>query len=66
MSGVTSPHYILAYDVGTTGVKTCLFSFDESIRLIEGTSQGYPLYVLPNGGAEQDGNDWWDAMCKTT
>lgn len=58
--------YILAYDIGTTGVKTCLFRVNETIELLESTSEGYPLYILDNGGAEQDAEDWWNAMAKST
>ena len=58
--------YALAYDIGTTGVKTCLFEIGSNIRLIAGESEGYPLYVLPDGGAEQDPDEWWSAMCNTT
>lgn len=58
--------YILAYDIGTTGVKTCLFDVNETIDLIESTSANYPLYILENGGAEQDGDDWWKGMCDST
>lgn len=58
--------YVLAYDIGTTGVKTCVFKIDKTIKLIAGESQGYPLYVMPDGGAEQDTEDWWNAMCETT
>ncbi|MBQ6662648.1 MAG: FGGY-family carbohydrate kinase [Firmicutes bacterium] len=58
--------YVLSYDIGTTGVKTCLFAVDETIREIDAASCGYPLYILPDGGAEQDQEDWWQAMCRTT
>lgn len=58
--------YLLAYDIGTTGVKTCLFEVDRSIRLTGCATRGYPLYILENGGAEQDENDWWNAMCSST
>ncbi|WP_034802364.1 FGGY-family carbohydrate kinase [Eubacterium sp. AB3007] len=58
--------YILAYDIGTTGVKTCLFDVDDCISLVADASQGYPLYVLENGGAEQDAEDWWRGMCEST
>lgn len=58
--------YILAYDIGTTGVKTCLFEVETSIKLIKGVSRSYPLYILDNGGAEQDGDDWWKGMCEST
>jgi len=60
------PTYLLAYDIGTTGVKTCLFEVTDVIRLLKSASRGYPLYVLDNGGVEQDGDDWWNAMCEST
>lgn len=58
--------YILAYDIGTTGVKTCLFGVERSIELLKSASRGYPLYILENGGAEQSGDDWWRGMCEST
>ena len=58
--------YVLAYDIGTTGVKTCLFDLNERIDLIESATANYPLYILDDGGAEQDGNDWWKGMCDST
>ncbi len=58
--------YVIAYDVGTTGIKTCLFSLDDGITLRGGSYASYPLYILENGGAEQDADEWWHAMCTTT
>ncbi len=58
--------FILAYDVGTTAVKTCLYYINSGIKLIASSGRSYPLTVLPNGGAEQNPEDWWDAMCLTT
>ncbi len=58
--------YVVAYDIGTTGVKTCLLEIDKNIQLIESAVESYNLYVMPNGGAEQDANEWWEAMCKST
>ena len=58
--------YILAYDIGTTGVKTCLFEVDKSIKLIKYASRSYPLYILDGGGAEQDADDWWRGMAEST
>ena len=58
--------YIITYDIGTTGVKTCLFQLNEKIELISSESENYPLYVLENGGAEQDGDDWWTSMAAST
>lgn len=58
--------YLLAYDIGTTGVKTCLFGVEKTIELLAYASRSYPLYILPDGGAEQDGDDWWRGMCEST
>lgn len=58
--------YSLAFDIGTTGVKTCLFRIADEIELIEAASEGYKLYVMPNGGAEQEPDEWWEAMCTTS
>lgn len=58
--------YCISYDIGTTGVKTCVFEISDRVRLLAGASEGYSLYVMPNGGAEQDPDEWWNAMIKTT
>jgi len=58
--------YVISYDIGTTGLKTCLFKVDSKIELISAASKGYNLYVFPDGGAEQDHDEWWNAMCVTT
>lgn len=58
--------YVIAYDIGTTGIKTCLISIDKNIKILASASAGYELYVLDNGGAEQDPQEWWDALKSTT
>lgn len=58
--------YALAYDIGTTGVKTCLYKITDTIELLADAMAGYELYVYPDGGAEQDPNQWWEALCSTT
>ncbi|MGI6178085.1 MAG: xylulokinase [Eubacterium sp.] len=58
--------YVLSYDIGTTGVKTSLFEIAKTIVMKGSASEGYNLYVLENGGAEQDADEWWSAMCSTT
>ncbi len=58
--------YVIAYDFGTTGVKTCLLSVSGEVTLIDGSYETYRLYTFENGGAEQDSDEWWAAMCKTT
>ena len=57
---------VLSFDIGTTGVKTCLFRIADSIELLGYASGGYNLYVLDNGGVEQEPDEWWSAMCETT
>ena len=58
--------YIIIYDFGTSSVKTCLFNIDPDIRIVARASAAYGLYVSDNGGAEQDTEEWWAALCSTT
>jgi xylulokinase len=58
--------YVITCDVGTTGIKTCIFEITDSIKLIASAVEGYKLYIEENGGAEQEPNDLWNAMCRTT
>ncbi|MCI9214613.1 MAG: carbohydrate kinase [Oscillospiraceae bacterium] len=59
---------VIAYDVGTTGLKTCMFriSAGESVQYLAGEVEHYQLHVLGNGGVEQQASDWWDAMARST
>jgi xylulokinase len=57
---------IITYDVGTTGLKTCLFTIGKELTLLASEMEGYDLFLLDNGGAEQDPWQWWEAMCLTT
>ncbi len=52
--------YLLGIDLGTSGVKTVLF--DSSGTAVCLKSQVYPLYQPQNGWAEQDPEDWWNAV----
>ena len=58
--------YILAHDVGTTSNKTCLYRLGEGIDLVDSALADYALTTTPEGGAEQDAQDWWSAVCKAT
>ncbi len=58
--------YIISYDIGTTGVKTCLFSIEKNVTLIRGEYAAYGLYIMEDGGAEQDADEWWNSLCETT
>ena len=61
-----SKKYVISYDIGTTGVKSCLFEIEKTIKLVSAAMEGYKLYILPDGGAEQDPDEWWGAICSTT
>ena len=58
--------YIIIYDFGTSSVKSCLFEIDSEIRLVTSSAAGYGLYTSDDGGAEQDTEEWWTALCSTT
>ncbi len=58
--------YAITFDIGTTGVKTCVFEISDTIKLLGSASEGYKLYVFPDGGAEQEPDEWWAAMCSTS
>ena len=67
--------YILTFDIGTTGVKTCLFNLlgdknddksSRSLQLVDAAFGDYGLEILPNGGAEQDPDEWWAAIVDTS
>ena len=58
--------YTIIYDFGTGSVKTCLFEIDEEIKLAASSVAAYNLYFSDNGGAEQDTEEWWAALCSTT
>lgn len=58
--------YILAYDLGTTGNKSCLYRISNKIELIDAYLVEYPIYEMENGGVEQKAEDWWNAVCSST
>lgn len=52
--------YVFAIDLGTSGPKVALVNRIGQIAASE--IEETPLSLLPNGGAEQDPNDWWTAI----
>lgn len=58
--------YILVHDVGTTGNKSCLYRIDDRLELVGSALEEYPLYVMDNGGIEQDPDEWWEAIRTAT
>ncbi|HBA02978.1 MAG TPA: xylulokinase [Clostridium sp.] len=55
--------YLLGIDIGTSGTKTVLF--DRGGNPISSSTVEYPLYQPEIGWAEQDPQDWWNAVCIT-
>ncbi len=59
----TSDKYILAIDLGTSGPKTALVSTRGEMIACE--FESVDLLILPNGGAEQRPEQWWQAIMNT-
>ncbi len=51
---------VLAIDLGTSGPKVALVSAEGA--LLARASEPTALHLLPDGGAEQDPEDWWRAI----
>ncbi len=48
---------LLAFDIGTSGLKASLV--DENLNILRNVTTTYPTHHLPGGGCEQDAADWW-------
>jgi xylulokinase len=57
-------HSILTIDLGTSGPKVALFT--SQCELLGYEFEPTPYYLLPNGGAEQKPDEWWQAICTAT
>jgi len=55
--------YVLALDLGTSGSKAAIVSMHGNVLGFE--FEEVPLYLPSVGAAEQDPNDWWNAIKKT-
>lgn len=53
--------YVLAVDLGTSGPKAALVS--RQGRVVAHSRRPVALRLLPGGGAEQDPDEWWGAVC---
>lgn len=60
----TDDRCILAVDLGTSGCKTALVSLGG--RVLAWAFQDVRLTILPEGGAEQSPEEWWNALVVTT
>lgn len=56
--------YLIAHDLGTSGNKASLFS--TSGELIRSCTIPYEVHFFGRNCAEQDSQDWWNAVCEAT
>lgn len=54
--------YLLGIDIGTSGTK--VIAIDETGKLVTSASAEYELFTPKPQWAEQNADDWWDAVCK--
>jgi xylulokinase len=57
-------NYILAHDLGTTGNKATLY--DREGSLVSSAFDAYDTEFAHTSWAEQDPEDWWQAICAST
>ncbi len=53
---------LLGIDIGTSACKIAVF--DKTGNVIGSTTGSYPVYYPHSGWAEQDPDQWWEAVCK--
>jgi len=58
------PNYVIAHDLGTTGNKATLY--DREGRLVGSAFYAYETEFAHTGWAEQNPEDWWQAVCLST
>lgn len=56
--------YVLAYDLGTSGVKGAVVTLDGKVTAA--ASSGYPYRIPQPGWAEQKPEDYWQGVCRVT
>lgn len=54
--------YLLGIDIGTSACKVALFGKDGKVEAA--VSEGYPVYYPHPDWAEQNPDEWWEAVCK--
>jgi xylulokinase len=55
--------YLLGIDIGTSACKVAIF--DKTGTVIASESTEYPVYYPKPGYAEQNPDEWWEAICHT-
>lgn len=64
MSNQRQEKYVLAFDHGTSGVKAAICNMNGEV--LDFVFEKTPLYLKGEGGAEQDPNEWWQAILETS
>ena len=64
MENTYHDEYILAYDLGSTGLKSAIF--DAFGQVVASKYETYETYYLRPTWIEQDPEEWWNALCNTT
>ena len=55
--------YLLGIDIGTSACKIAVFAKDGQV--MAAGNGDYPVYYPHPGWAEQNPDEWWDAICRT-
>lgn len=56
--------FLIAHDLGTSGNKATLFTTEG--RLVRSYTAPYDVHFFNGNYAEQDPENWWDAVCEAT
>ena len=54
--------YLIGIDIGTSACKVAIF--ERSGSVVAAASGDYPVYYPEEGWAEQNPEEWWDAVCR--
>ena len=56
-----SKNYLLGIDIGTSACKVAVF--DRNGQVMASATGDYPVYYPQEGWAQQNPEEWWDAVC---
>jgi len=59
---MSAPLCLLSVDLGTTALKACVYEVGESLDQLGAASRRLSLDASPDGRAEQDPEEWWEAL----
>ena len=59
---MSEPLFLLAFDLGTTASKTCLYAISDRLTLRASATRPLSLETGADGRAEQNPEEWWKAL----